>query len=190
MIIDIDSIHQSFNLNSIKNELDKLKTLHQVPRLYLSNFYSDLKTKIDVSFTSKQRIIQNEVTKSKLCENWSLMIQKINCLEKECLYREKTNKLNQNIYHQIQLNIAAIEIELLKSPTDNETLKQLNELISFDINRIERFLFLNKTVIFLNETVCENVNLLYKMDMETTAGKLIIIRDQFLNKKCINLLSR
>jgi len=57
-----------------KGSLDDLR----FPKLYLSNFFIDLKSKVDLYFNQVQNMNKNN-------QNWNLIIQKIESFEKDCL---------------------------------------------------------------------------------------------------------
>lgn len=165
------------------DNLEKLKSLIDLTPIYITNHFGDLKTKVDVAFAGKEQHLSSLTPTSscdslvKLKENWTLMIKKISLHEKECLYRLKTtNKLTES-----QMKELNSRIELIKSmPLD-----LINEYLNSEIDKLEKYFFLNKTVLYLDEDMCDKLNLLYKMDADTTAGKLVIIKDLYLNQNYI-----
>lgn len=173
------------------NSLEKLKTLIELTPIYLANHFSDLKTQIDVAFAKKEEELlassstttatkTNEASDSlvRLRENWELMIKKVNLYEKECMYRYKTNKLSERHTKDLYSRIEFIELNAL----DDE---YLNDIINSEIDKLEKHFFLNKTIVYLNEELCDKFNILYKMDTDTTAGKLVIIKDLYLSHSYI-----
>ena len=169
------------NFNKFRNNLDKLKTIVQEPRSYISNYFTDLRSQVDLSFSTKDLIDNDENNIIALNENWLQIIKKIMSYEKECLYRIKTNHHNLS---DLNKKIELFEKKIL------ENKETIYESINDEINSIENKLFLNKTFIFLDEISCENFNLLYKMNKNKTAGKLVIILDQYINQSQVNLLKK
>jgi hypothetical protein len=168
------------NFSKFRNNLDKLKTIVQEPRFCINNYFTDLRSQIDLSFSTKDLIDNHENNINALNENWLQIIKKIMSYEKECLYRLKTN-------HNLSYLNKKIELFEKKILENKET---IYESINDEINSIENKLFLNKTFIFLDEISCENLNLLYKMNKNKTAGKLVIILDQYINPIQVNLLKK
>ena len=39
-------------MNEIKNQLNEIKLMQQAPKLYLGNYFTDLKAEVDLEFTS------------------------------------------------------------------------------------------------------------------------------------------
>jgi hypothetical protein len=57
----------SFKITKEKllNDLNKIKDLVELPSLYLSNYFSELKNDVDKDFASKQLKLQNDDCKKK-----------------------------------------------------------------------------------------------------------------------------
>ena len=63
-------------------ELNELREIVESPRLYLINYFIDLKNRVDKPFVLKQIREQNNKTNQKLSKNWQKMIDFIDLFEK------------------------------------------------------------------------------------------------------------
>ncbi len=70
---------------SLLTELNELREIVEFPRLYLINYFIDLKNQVDKQFALKQFREQNIETNQKLSKTWQKMISFIDLFEKECL---------------------------------------------------------------------------------------------------------
>ena len=74
----------------IKNQqmlkkLEGLKSIVELPKLYLANYFQELRNKVDKEMFSKQILHENDnEMKNELNQNWKEMISKIESFEKEC----------------------------------------------------------------------------------------------------------
>lgn len=153
----------------LKNQYEQLNLLYQFPRLYLRQYFSDMKTRINLSFAKKERLVQDELLKRELSENWADLSKLVSSIENECLKRIQANpKFDSDINRKIQFLT-----DNMKSNDHFDAV--LIELAYNLITQIESIVFLNKTIIFV-----ENVDL--TNDLETSLfGKLIIITNEHLN---------
>ena len=145
----------------VKNKLNELNDIIKLPRLYLVNFFFDLRNNVDKEMLTKQFDEKiNEEKKKKLNEIWQQMIAKIYALEKECI----NNKLNLDLKIE---TIRSLQTNFVQSiQHDKEYLEhdQLINTIFTEENSLRKLLHMNKTIIFWKQ-------------------KLIIVNDEFLTKK-------
>lgn len=147
----------SSNTNlELLNDLDELKRICEQPRLYLTNYFAQLRTQVDKEIVSKQLNQQDEKKKSKLNEIWQHMIEAIGCFERNCIKCDS-----------FQVMSYAEEITDLKH-------KNLKQTIQMKVNNNLKRLFKNKTIAFVN------------INDELMNGKLIIVNDQFISLKTID----
>ena len=69
------------------NALEELKTVFIVPKLFISNYFHDLRSRIDLSvikFNLNNNPLNSDEFLKKINENWMQMIQKLESLEQEC----------------------------------------------------------------------------------------------------------
>jgi hypothetical protein len=136
-------------IDDLTDELEAFKSMFQFPKLYLSNFFSELRNKIDVTFLTK---ISNEldfVVKDDLNENWIEMIDHLNSFETECSSSQRTNKFNIQITKET--NIEVKKIEDLLADFKQESYDLIQEMINEQSFKIKKLLFLNKTIVFFGE---------------------------------------
>lgn len=132
---------------------------YSCPEIYIWNYCSDVKNKIDFNFEQKLNKEIDKKTENDLHTTWNIMITKVDQVLKELLSKNLTNKTDPQIDKQIEL----IELkynELKQMPTNNDTFnsfaKDLDEMICKEDIKIGRMI-LNKTVFFLfNKTTWIN----------------------------------
>lgn len=95
--------------NELNEKLNRLKLIHEVPRLHLSNHFSDLKAEIDLEFVTKHLKEKDLNVKHELKQNWIEIITYIESFENEFLKRQSTNKFNETISKQTTSNIEYVE---------------------------------------------------------------------------------
>jgi len=173
-------IEDSVETDFINEKFEHLKFLFECPRLFLSNFFNDLKAEIDSSFALKEQSIND---KEILTENWTNIIKRVEEFELECFRAKKKNEFQKEFQQEMSELISLIASDLIRKKADNV----LDDLISQNILKIEKELFLNKTIVYLDESKMER-NIFDEIDLETTAGKLLIINDQYLSSNELQLL--
>jgi hypothetical protein len=72
-------------INKLYEELNTLKFMLESPDTFISNFFSDLKSEVDLAFTKQIILDTNNKSMYKLNETYSKMIERIDLFEKECL---------------------------------------------------------------------------------------------------------
>ena len=149
--------------------LDELKSLLSVTsaRLYLANHFCDLRAQVDLDYA----IVNDEILK----ENWIKMIKKIDEFEKDCTVSLSTNPFFKNETADIKENIETIEKQLENKKLSFIERKELLNSIKYEIFKIEKNFFQNKTLVYLSKSV--------SIDF----GRLLFIIDAYLNKSSIEL---
>ncbi len=159
--------------NVIKEELnfslEELKTNFQIPRLYLANYFANLKAEVDHFF------IQKTFTNNNF--DFLEIIQKIEYFEKNCFKNTPNNKYsNEKFASATKINIEKIQNQinsLVNSYDYDKEITQIKNLIDKINNSIEKVLFANKTIIFLKN---------YGWEKKTF---LLIIHDENFNKNSL-----
>lgn len=166
-------ITNSEKMIQLRTELDKLKIL-ETENDYLTAYFERLKDQVDFPFFIKAEIdIVPNV--SKLNENWQQITNKVKQFAQECKLK-RSDRLDQHLNHNIiQLN----------NETDLNLLEK--KILDFKSN-IERDLFQNRSIIFLDRTNSD-LSLFKQMDHETTVGKLILVTNSYLGSNAAQLLS-
>lgn len=145
------------------NDKNEAISMFKFPCFYLSTYFSNLRTEIDIAFVKKFLNESDLKLKEILNDNWTQMIKKVDLFETNCI----------NYY------------------SNAKNLKEYNE--SFVKNSdfiIEKQLLLNKTLIFLNEVHLQELNLHHKIDFKTTSGKLIVITNEYIGKNCVEIIKK
>ena len=192
-------------ISELTQKYEQVKLLEK-PQIYLVNYFSELRSELDSAFIKKKKQVSNIEKWKKLQENWSLLLNKINEFEKECIQAVKlTDEIV--IERNSQLQIIKSRMTELKDvlrniskqsniiKQGNEAIKKRDELIC-DINfsleqlraKMEQILFLNSTIIFLNKNATTNDKIFNDLDSDTTVGKLVLIRNQYFTRANIEIL--
>jgi hypothetical protein len=111
----------------MQSELELLKQIFDIPRLYISDYFLKLRTEIDTIFFSKS------IESTRNNSTWLEMINRVNDYENECL----------------KLKYFTVDFK-------NEINKQINEKFnSIDLIKfqIEKCLFLNKTMFLYGSSI-------------------------------------
>lgn len=183
----------------INTDLETLKLLLNCPRLYICNYFSDLKSEVDQAFNQYFITLNNHFNSTHLT-NWVEIIKQIELFEKDCLSKQKTNHFKSFLLKEINVYLDLIQAKLDSNPTRvsnsltkpnwNNTscinrltidykLKQkdeLNDLINECIVKIERVLFQNQTILFIAD--------------RNKIGKLLIIQNEYLSKQLRQLVRK
>lgn len=89
----------------------------------------------------------------------------------------KTNKFNKDLTEET--------LEIIKQAEKNEQ----DTILDTQIKKLETLLFQNQTILFLEKKDCNLIDLFTKMDMTTSFGKLIIIKNKFFSKSDLKFLN-
>ena len=123
-------------LTNLIEALDNLKTIFEVPKLFVYNYFNELRNRIDLSairFIINKRKLFNEMDADadkhrlemkQINGNWIMMIHKLMVLEQEC-YQNYTN-LGLTYNNEVRETIKLIENQLTNELKD---LNKLEELI-------------------------------------------------------------
>lgn len=187
----VDSTNLSNNkfeskLNELRQDLDAFLSVYQFPKFYLSNYFSELRNKIDVSFFNKNSQETDYEIKNELNENWIQMIEKINSYERLCTNCQRTNKFDMQTTKETNQEINLIESKLANFKLDS--FDEIKELICELNTRIKRIIFQSKTIVFLESQKYLNSFLFRKLNNKTTTGILLFILDEYIDEAYIDRL--
>ena len=160
-------MNENFKMDQLlEMEIEKLAKIKECPRLYLANYFADLKHDVDIEMAKHQQTYQKEKEKKeKIMEIWLHMIEKIKSFEKLC-FDNKLNKVTSDIK-----NIPNIDISGLST-------KEVEEAVRNEENNIMQQLLQNRTIAF--------INVKYFLELskrELTDFKLVILNDVFVSNK-------
>lgn len=154
----------------IKN-YDELKSmcLKSNQKLYLADFFIDLKAQVDLAFV--KLIKNNDET---ISNNYIEIINKIELFEQICYKQAKTISHDQIQFIQKRIESSNNNN---KNILDDTNYDEINELIEIQLYKLEKMLFNNKTIYFINNN--NNSNSIDK-------NFLIIINDEYIRKKILD----
>lgn len=157
-----------------KGSLDDLR----YPKLYLSNFFIDLKSKVDLYFNQVQNMNKNN-------QNWNLIIQKIESFEKDCL------KINIGDFTKLKLEKNFEDNNIKRYLFLNKTIY----FVSYSTYMCQTFLlfisddYLNETIlkfVFDNQQQqTDHLNLLTNDKLKAILLSKLINNHQILNDNLI-----
>ena len=147
-------------------DLEELKDIIEFSRLYLANYFSELRNEVDKEFISiLMHHHGDEQIKTNLNQSWKKMIEHINSFEEQCI--NTTVDLTEN-----EERINSIETTL------NESTESIQEMIDIEEYSLMKLLFQNKTIVYLDAK-----HILKKYKSNTNAGKLILLDGETIRKK-------
>ena len=150
-------------------QIQKLKDRVELPSLYLGNYFIDLKNDIHQEIVSYQQNLQNDNPKIKeLNQIWEKMSAKIDSFEKQCINKKHN-------LEEYKVRLKAIEVILNKGETIN--LEIIRDVIEDEEFRLNKYLFQNKTIAFIN------VDFVEESKRELINRKLLIVNDEFISQK-------
>ena len=204
MVPKREHVHENNLINIIKSlqmDLKELEELYQTPILYLSNHFNNLRREINIAEAEQASTKKEIETSNKLNDNFIKMINKVNEYEQECLKLKDQNilKLNETkeTVKAIQLikeKINYLSVKELKQDDNNEDFSSyildIEDLIYDATVYLERTLFLNKTMVFLEEKTNKVDKLFSQMDNSSSAGKLLFITNEYFGKRGLTLITR
>ena len=129
--------------DNLRNKLDTLKVILELPKLHIANYFEDLRRDIDLSFFESGQAGPN----TELNRHWSTIIEQLTEYEKECI-------ASLNRWRKISIEDCDL-LNLLDEKLNDSNLKQktnqkhnLDKRIDSLLLERKRGLFLNKTAIF------------------------------------------
>jgi hypothetical protein len=157
-------------MNDIKDKIDELKQMQKFPNYYLSQYFDELKAQVDTKFALKEderdkylEIITNiESFEQNVYKKWSS--KSINTYDNEIKSIEDQLIAKQSILYftsSISLVIA---------------LTKITKLIDEVKYKIEKVLFSNNSILFI--------------EMDTDYPFLLIVNDEYIRKKYIDLYDK
>ena len=160
------------NKDKLHKSIQNLRQILELPKLYLADYFIDLRNKVDKAIVFKLFSFQNEEEKkNRLNETWQLIIQKINLFEKKSVQNPKIQ--NAKSIHE-RLN----SIETILANERDHNLEGIEEEIQLTEFSIRKQLFRNKTIAFVDvSSVCDEAN------RQLIDYKLAIVNDHFIRNE-------
>ncbi len=184
----------------LKSQIESLKQSCNEPillRLAIANHFISLRNELDKEYKQNLTINQNDLQKiDNLNRIWQNSIKKIESFECQI----NSYKLSENILTAACERLKKIEAMILDSSSDEKNLNAIDQFIKNEKNQLNKQLFQNKTIFFLDAQQCVDLrlkNYLWQSEAqsyetswfeddendennEITIGKLVLINDEFL----------
>lgn len=190
------------NFSKLNHQLEELKVLIDSPKKFLAKFFLELRNDINSSFIQQNEVTSDEHKQTVLLENWLKMIARLNEFERDC-FTYLVNQLDHQVFDTTKIKLSQLS-KTRPANTIEHLCQEIQELIQDEKLKIERILFRNRTITFMNKLRLsdnlfltdydskkkETVRLFDKMDLDVTVGKLIIINDDYLSKDDISMLKK
>jgi hypothetical protein len=149
---------------------DDLELLFNSPKQYLKKYFDELRNEIKIIYEKKCESKQtNEEIKSKLNDNYKTLILKIKSYEQECLGNistdkydakqiEETSQIIDSIHSKIDYFTNKFSYDEEKEQEEEQEYdsaeyyaleQEITDLIHAEIAKLEKILFLNKTILFI-----------------------------------------
>ena len=201
-------------LDEIYSDLEKLKDIFSKPRLWIDNYFSEIKNAVDIEHAkylmnpdetdldSKQQDINEldfgevQTLKKKsedkqaellrrVLNRYEKIIEKIENLEKNCYERLPTDKLDEEVVDKTRKLIEDIESRII----DVEASSQKDDA---DINYIDWLI--HETVLQLQKHIMLNKSLFFITKNTLSSndfgislfGTLLVMNDEFISKRAID----
>lgn len=168
-------------ISDLKKEFIQLKSLHDFPRLYIISHFSDLRNEANQAFARLENTSKPENIKLR-DSNWTRITEKINEYKTECLDKLGETKPFAHLVSQQEINSLEKKLFATINSNDPNQIESLRLTMQEMILKLEQIIFLNKTMIFLDRAKFKHSFIYRKLDPQITAGKLLVINDDFLGK--------
>jgi len=123
-----------------QNLLEQLKSVVNQPRLYVYQFFEDMRNNIDI----QSCIALNETNKEQIYGHQAKLIDKVQEFESLCL-----QKINEDSASDFQVTIKQTESYLNGSVVSQAELDRVKSLLSNELLKVEKVLFQNKCMFFV-----------------------------------------
>jgi hypothetical protein len=177
--------------NELKYEFERLKCVHRVPRLYISNYFGELRREVDLYYNRKDLKKQDE----RLLKSWLDIIRKIEHYENDCqkffkklpdqLYERTSDVITHTDMKLNELHSNNIEINL-KSNKVEKIIDEMAYLVNDQIIEIETILFNKKKMLFIDISKVNGTK--YSDEKETS--KLIFINNEYFGRLGTDLIKK
>ena len=177
-----------------------MKKILDNPIAFLKSHFEQLQLQVEDAFDQTNNNNNNNYSSNDsdnsnriadINRNRTDMIEKIKSFQTECITNaEIAFKQRAPLFsRQYQL----IEKELLNNNNANQEKKDFNRSIHMETVNLKRFLFMNKTLAFIERTKCDEKCILSYLLLDqpkTTAGKLLFIKNVFITTESIEQLHK
>jgi len=164
-----------------KNLLEQLKSAVNQPRLYIYQFFEDMRNDIDIQSCKTL----NETNKERIYEHQTKLIIQVQEFESLCLEQVNVDNVNE-----FQVTIKQTESYLNGLVVFEAELDRLKRLLSNELIKVEKILFQNKSMFFVkagDNSATDNLEILSIIIKKNNLfGLLITVEDCFIRRKIFN----
>ena len=161
-------------------KLEDLKSIVDMPNLFLANYFQELRNNVDKEMFSKQILHKNDIEKkNELNQIWIELISKIDSFEKECKNKDELQS-NSNRIDEIKI--------ILDNKNELTNLEIIEDKILEEEFNLLKKLFQNKTIIYEFFEKQQQQDEEEEDDIEEeeeqkqdTQKRLLIIDDEYVN---------
>jgi len=148
--------------SKLNDEIEELRKMLNIPKLYLSNYFSDIKSKIDLHYA---KTFESDK------ETWVQLIEKVEVYENEFLRKFKLND-------QLKAELSE-EIEEIRTRINEANFKEIENMTE----KLKRILLTDKTFLLMNLT-----NLHKKDEKDPNIRLALVYANKYLNEEKIEKL--
>ena len=102
----------------LEKRFEKFKNAFEFPRLYLSDYFTQLKSKIDMAYFKLECSFEDTSKKEAIRNNWNETIEKITSYESDCFKNQIGNQFSEDAQTTIKNSFQLIENRLKDFDTD------------------------------------------------------------------------
>lgn len=137
----------------LRRGLNDLKLACQNPRVYLSNYFTEFRNKIDLEcqvFLKKETNLESK-RYSQALEYQDSIINQVNAFEKACCNNIPKNQLNSDLSMKLEAKISNIESKLENyDKLKEDRVYEIFELVLNGLTMVQTELFKNTGIIFVS----------------------------------------
>lgn len=162
----------NMSIEQLETSLKDLKCAIDNPSLYLANYFSDLRNRIDIDCID--HISQYTDGSETSFQFQECMISEVKEFEQRCL-----SNLNGTRSFD-ELVIKQVTEALSEASRDNVNIKEVSELVFDALSAVQRHFFLNRGILYLANEAAELRD--KNVHPFQTFGAILIINDEFISQ--------
>jgi hypothetical protein len=105
------------------------------------------------------------------------------------LQKFRSNQFSADVANETVEAITQIDSKIQTLMTKEDVI-ELNELIYEKTYLLEKIIFNDRTITFVNKAKCKLCEIFNEMDVKITFGKLIIVHNYYFGKRGLNFLTK
>ncbi len=179
----------------VQNLMKQLKTAKEQPRLYIYQYFEDLKNEIDIQCYKTL----NETNKERMVEDQVMLIEKVEEFKSVCI-KELSESVNEERASDFKLRFVQIQDDMKRPDVSEDELERMKGFLMDELLETETNLFLNQSMFFVKagENECEGIAsrgaksitsllewLSKKARLNQFFGLLIYVEDSFIRDEVL-----